>query len=85
MPLGGVYGVLGNAPPGVGEALKHRPGKARPLLGDDDDLVAAELADEPLRWDRLAIDGDLRVGGQRREIFASGSSWTSDTPRASGA
>ena len=49
----------------IGETFEHRPGKARPLLGDDDDLVVGELIDEALRRDRLAIDGDLRVVGQR--------------------
>ena len=52
----------------VGEALEHRAGKARPLLGDDDDLVVGELIDEPLRRDRLAVDGDLGVVGQRRPV-----------------
>ena len=52
----------------AGEAFEHRAGEARPLLGDDDDLVVGELVDEPFRRDRLAEDGDLGVGGQRRPV-----------------
>ena len=47
----------------VGETFEHLPGKARPLLGDDDDLVVGQLIDEALRRDRLAVDGDLRIVG----------------------
>jgi hypothetical protein len=45
----------------LGELLKHLPRKPGPLLGDDDDLVIGQLRDQPLRRDRLAIDGDLGV------------------------
>ena len=52
----------------LGEALEHGSGKARSLLGDHDDLVVAELLDQPLRRDRLAVDGDLGVVGQHRPV-----------------
>ena len=50
------------------ESLEHGSGKARSLLGDHDDLVVAEFLDEPLRWDRFTVDGDLGVIGQHRPV-----------------
>jgi hypothetical protein len=52
----------------VGEAFKHCAGKARSLLGDDDDLVVGKLIDKPFRRDRLAVDRDIGVVGQRRPV-----------------
>src|SRR6185312_15059668 len=52
----------------VGESLEHLPREARTLLRDDHDLVAVELLYEPLRRDRLAVDRDLGVAGQRRPV-----------------
>ena len=49
--------------PEIRQAFEHRPWKACPLLGDDDDLVVGQLIDEALRRDRLAVDGDLRGVG----------------------
>ena len=52
----------------LGERLEHGTREAGPLLGDDHDLVVPQLLDEPRRRDRLTVDGDLRVGGQRAPV-----------------
>ena len=71
----------------LGRPSRTSAGKARPLLGDDDDLVVRQLLDEALGWDRPAEDRDLahpraalssrRIPGRPR---CSRRGWRSSSP-----